>query len=65
MTNEEIKAKRDEYYAAIKTAEEGLEELRKSCSHEHVSVENYSWRVGVVDLANVCSDCGKVLGIVE
>ncbi len=63
MTNQEIKSECEEQYAAIKKAQERLEELRKICKHENTYEGTYSWRVGCYDAATICSDCGHLVKI--
>lgn len=55
------KAKCDFLYEKIAAAEEKLEEIRSNCSHERIFIGNYSYRVGNISLAKICSDCGKML----
>jgi len=65
MTNEEIKFETELAYAKIKNAEERLVELREICTHENVIQSNYSWRVGSMQLADVCEYCGKLIRYID
>lgn len=48
-------------YAKIKEAEERLKTLRLLCTHENTFEGNYSWRVGNIQVAEMCSDCGELI----
>jgi hypothetical protein len=48
-------------YNDIREAEKALEIARKECTHENTHVGNYSWRVGCIDEATLCSDCGELI----
>jgi len=61
MTNEEIKSECENMYEQIKKSKERLEELRKICPHEKTKEVNYSWRIGSVQLADVCEYCGELI----
>lgn len=61
MTQPQIKAEAERYYAMIKQAEEGLKILRRSCEHPNTFQGSYSQRVGTSVPAVICSDCGKVV----
>lgn len=63
MTSEEIKQRRDELFNQIESAEQGLKELREICPHEHIIDTNWSWRIGCIEPAEVCDDCGKLIRI--
>lgn len=65
MTQEEIKQEVETHYLAIKTAEERIKELRTLCHHPNTKNGLYSYRVGVVDEALICSDCGNVIKMLE
>ena len=54
-----IKQECEKLYEQIKNAEEKLEELRKKCKHENTHQGLYSWRVGCIADAIICSDCGS------
>lgn len=56
-----IKMQCEEMYRQIKHAEERLKELRGMCKHEQTFKGNYSYRVGVIMPAIICSDCGKLI----
>lgn len=57
MTNEEIKSECEINYAKIIKAEKRLSELRGICKHDHTFVGNYSFRVGNIVTADICSYC--------
>lgn len=59
MTNEEIKAEYEQMYAQISNAEKRLKELRNECKHEKTFQGNYSWRVGNIQLSEICYYCLK------
>lgn len=61
MKPEEIKTECELQYAAIKMAEERLKELRVICNHENTFEGNYSWRIGSILPATICSYCGTCL----
>lgn len=61
MSNEEIKADCELQYKAIKDAEQRLKELRAICPHEVVFQGNYSYRVGSIIPAIICSACGDFI----
>jgi CO dehydrogenase nickel-insertion accessory protein CooC1 len=61
MTNEEIKLETEKMYAQIKGAEARLKELRTICKHEKTFEGNYSWRVGSIQLAEICEYCGEFI----
>jgi hypothetical protein len=61
MTQQEIKTEAERYYAAIKEGEEGLKLLRRSCEHPTTFEGTWSWRVGSLMPAVICSDCGKLI----
>ena len=61
MTNEEIKQEKERCFEQIKIAQERLEEIRKVCKHEKTYEGNYSWRIGNVQLADICEYCGELV----
>lgn len=62
MTNEEISVAVLAQYAAIKSANERLAELRENiCKHEESFEGKYSWRVGAMEKAIICKFCNKTL----
>lgn len=63
MNSQEIKQRRDELLLQIESAEKALKELRDSCPHENIIDTNWSWRIGCIDPAEVCDDCGKLIKI--
>lgn len=63
MTQAEIKQTCDIAYQMIKDAEKALKEMRDLCTHPDTFGGNYSYRVGSIYPATICSDCGQVLRI--
>lgn len=61
MSSEEIKSECEFQYAQIKNAEERLKELRAICKHENTFGGNWSWRIGSIEPATICSDCGSLI----
>lgn len=61
MTNEEIKLEREKKEAEIVSAEKRIEELRAICKHEKTVEGCYSWRVGNIQLAEMCEYCAKFI----
>lgn len=49
----------------IQAATKEMEEIRKICEHKQFHECNYSWRIGCIEVANVCDDCGEYLGYVR
>lgn len=63
MTNEEIKADCELQYKVISDAQLRLKQLRAECNHEETFEGNYSWRVGSIEPATICSFCGECIKI--
>lgn len=63
MTQEEIKKRCEEMYLQIHNTEEFLKEIRANCKHPNTFEGNYSWRVGNIQPAEICSDCGSLIKI--
>jgi hypothetical protein len=61
MEKEQIKKECEQMYAQIKSAEEKLKELRTICKHEKTFEGNHSWRVGNIQLADICEYCGSTI----
>lgn len=61
MTNEEIKTNCEIQYKAIRDSEQRLKELRVACSHENTFEGNWSYRIGSILPAIICSDCGSLI----
>jgi len=61
MKNEEIKQEKERCFEQIKKAQERLEEIRKVCKHEKTYEGNYSWRIGCMQLADICEYCGELI----
>jgi hypothetical protein len=56
-----IKEQCEYQYEQIRKSEERLKELRAMCKHNNTYEGKYSWRVGCIDSAIICSDCGVVV----
>lgn len=65
MTQEEINADCEKQYEAIKKSEDRLKVLRNICKHPNTFEGNYSWRVGAINRAIICSDCGTCIKFVD
>jgi hypothetical protein len=63
MTQKEIKQTCDIAYQMIKDAENILVDMRKLCKHPNTFEGNYSYRVGSIQPAIICSDCGHVIKV--
>lgn len=61
ISAEQIKAECDSHYLQIERSRKRIDELRAVCGHEHVHEGLYSWRIGCIDPAIICSDCGQVI----
>jgi hypothetical protein len=61
MKQEQIRKECEKMYAKIKEAEERLKEIRETCKHPNTFEGNYSWRIGSVDKAEICSDCQTLI----
>lgn len=59
-----LKEECETLYKTIKDSKENLYKLRETCTHEHTFIRSYSYRIGCVNDANICSDCGKVINII-
>lgn len=57
----EIRKNKERLYALIKSAEDGLKELREKCPHENTFEGNYMYRIGATFRALICEDCGECL----
>jgi len=65
MKSEEIKNECELMYEQIEKAKNRLEELRAICKHENTYKGNYSYRIGSITPAIICSDCGSLIKYVE
>lgn len=65
MTQSEIRQIKDAAYANIVQAENALKEIRKICKHTSIFEGNYSYRVGVIQPAVICSDCGNLIKTIQ
>jgi hypothetical protein len=63
MSSEEIKDDCERQYNQIKMAQDRLVMLRSICKHEHTFEGNYSWRVGVIQKATICTYCNTPIKI--
>lgn len=63
VENAELSIKEDceLQYKKIKYAEERLKDLRRICNHEKTFEGLYSYRIGNVQPAIICSDCGSLI----
>lgn len=61
MDQEEIKKECERMYAQIKNCEDRLKTVRNICKHPNTFEGNYSWRIGVIQPAEICSDCGQLI----
>jgi hypothetical protein len=65
MKSDEIKQECEKMYAQIEQAEKRLKEVRAICKHENTFEGNYSYRVGAISLAEICSDCHEFIKYVQ
>ncbi len=65
MTSEQIKKDCEFIRGSMKILQDGLEKLQGLCPHENTFQGNYSWRVGSIHPAIICSDCGKIITVLE
>lgn len=63
MNPEEIKLETNNLYEKIAAANARLKELRTLCKHETTYEGLYSWRIGCIEPATICSDCGDLIKI--
>ena len=61
MTQEEIKGERELLYLKIQECNDRLKEIRKICSHTNTFEGNWSYRIGNISPAIICSDCGNFI----
>ena len=61
MTQQEIKEECEKIYAQTKLNTERLKTLREVCKHETIFEGNWSWRIGNIQPAIICSDCGNLI----
>lgn len=59
MTGNEIKLECEKHYLEIQNANDRLKELREICKHEETFEGKYSWRIGSIIPAKICSFCNK------
>ena len=65
MNSEEIKAECEKIHSELVLGNARLNELRKLCKHENTFEGYYSWRVGNISPALLCSDCGDFIKYLE
>ena len=65
MVSADIKKECEIMYLQLKNAENRLKELREICEHEDTDIGNYSYRIGVVEQAEICNSCGFVIRRLE
>jgi transcription initiation factor IIE alpha subunit len=65
MTNEQIKDETEKMIEQIQTAQARLDEIQSTCKHEKAYIGKYSWRIGCIQDAFLCSYCGKFLKYVD
>jgi RecB family exonuclease len=63
MVSADIKKECELMYSQIKKAENRLKELREICEHEDTDNGSYSYRIGVVQQAEICNSCGIVIRV--
>lgn len=56
-----IKKECEELYQMIKDAQNRLEQLRDICKHTKKFEGNWSYRIGNIQPAEICSHCGKLI----
>lgn len=61
MTQEEIKLTCEMQYDAIRHAEKVLADIRSACDHPNTFEGLYSYRLGSISPAIICSDCGTLI----
>ena len=54
-----IKERCEQLYKQIADAQDELKEIRSKCKHENTFEGKYSWRVGCIEDATICDDCGE------
>lgn len=59
MEKEEIKEQCEEMYRQINESEITIKALRELCPHEVTHEGLYSYRVGAIHNATICSHCGS------
>lgn len=64
MTSAEIKLEATEMYLIIQETEKRLADLRLICKHENKFEGNYSYRVGNIQPAIICDDCGELINYI-
>lgn len=61
MTQEEIKKQCEEIFKQIKEAEDRLKQIRELCKHQNTFEGNWSYRIGSILPAIICSDCKQLV----
>jgi hypothetical protein len=63
MTQEQIKKLFEDNCKIIKMAEDNISLLGSVCKHPNTFEGNYSHRIGNIQPATICSDCGACIKI--
>lgn len=63
MTPKEIKEECNLLYKQIQYCNERLNIIRADCKHEKTFEGLYEWRVGSINPATICEDCGECINI--
>ena len=63
--NEYIKFQYDDACEQIKHSQERIEELQTICRHTETFEGNYSYRIGTIQLAEICKWCGNLIKFIE
>lgn len=61
MTQEEIKTGCEYLRSEIEIAKARIRQLQEWCSHENTFEGNWSYRIGNISPAIMCSDCGSFI----
>lgn len=61
MANQNIKDSIKSYREGIRILQEAIEKLQNECTHEKTIEGLYSWRIGCIEPAIMCEDCGKLI----
>lgn len=62
MNNKETRKRMNEIIADREVLFQELQEIRKDCSHDSYRIGNWSWRPGVINVAQICNHCDNYLG---
>jgi hypothetical protein len=61
IDKDEIKKEVEKQQYIISKAEASLRIIRAACPHTETYEGNYSWRVGSIVPATICSSCGECI----